>query len=367
MEDIYRKYANLLVNYCLELKEGDRCYVESSMLAEPLIKEFYREAMRVGAHVDFKLSFPEMNKIFFEEASDMQLQFVSPLKMEAFSNYEAYMLIRAPYDLHEEIRVDKGKKQTRSKALHELNQLYFKRTAEKSMRRSLCQFPTDTVAENAGMTLEEYSDFVFNACKLYADDPAAEWRRLGETQQKIVDFLDKSKHIRYVNPRSDISFSVEGRKWINSDGKANMPSGEVFSAPVEESVNGEIYFDYPSIFWGQDVSGIRLKVQNGQIIEWSAEQGGEVLDKIMQIDGARYFGEVAVGTNYDVHRSTKNILFDEKIGGTIHMAIGQSYLQAGGKNQSSIHWDMIANMMDGAIYADGALIYQNGKFVDMLK
>ena len=215
------------------------------------------------------------------------------------------------------------------------------------------------------MSLEEYEQFIFNACKLYEDDPKAAWLKVRERQQAVVDYLNKAEHVQYKNGKTDISFSVAGRTWINSDGRTNMPSGEVFSGPVEDSVNGTVYFNYPSIFMGTEVRGITLEVENGKVKKWSAEQGEEVLDKVFEIDGARFFGEVAIGTNYSIQQPTKNILFDEKIGGTIHMAVGQSYKQTGGKNMSAIHWDMITDMKNGGeIFVDGELAYKDGKFLN---
>jgi aminopeptidase len=228
----------------------------------------------------------------------------------------------------------------------------------------LCQYPTLASAKAADMTLEEYADFVFKACRLDEADPVAAWLDVRKNQQGIVDKLNTCDIIRYRNERTDIRFSVKGRTWINSDGRANMPSGEVFTGPVEDSVNGIVHFDYPSVYSGFDVQGITLTVKDGLITEWDAEVGKEVLDQVFAIDGARYFGEVAIGTNYKIRQATRNILFDEKIGGTIHMAVGQSYLQSGGKNKSAIHWDMIADMKQGGeIVADGEVIYRDGHFV----
>jgi len=363
-QTINERYAHLLATYCLNLKPGDKVYVTSTILAEPLVKAFYKTALAMGAHVEYHLQFSESNKIFLETASEEQLDFVSPLSMEVMKTFDAYLVIRAPYNLKEDQNNPKAKNARRSEALRELNQIYFDRTGSKSMRRCLCQYPTPASAQEAGMSLSEYEHFVYNACKLFEDDPSTAWSELGKDQQRIVDYLNKSDLIQYKNQRSDIQFSVKGRTWINSDGKSNMPSGEVFSAPEEDSVNGFVYFDYPSIFWGQEVRGISLEVSQGEIVKWHAEQGQEILDQIIEIPGARYFGEVAIGTNYQIQQATKNILFDEKIGGSIHMAIGQTYYQAGGKNESSIHWDMIANMKDsGQIFADGTLIYENGIFL----
>lgn len=214
------------------------------------------------------------------------------------------------------------------------------------------------------MSLEEYTAFVFRACKLEQPDPAAAWSALGQAQQQIVDQLNGWQHFRYLNEKTDLQFTTRGRRWINSDGRTNMPSGEVYTSPEEDSVNGYIYFDYPAIRQGTEVRGVRLEVEDGQIMAWSAEVGQEVLDATFELPGARRFGEAAIGTNYGIDQFSKNILFDEKIGGTVHLAIGQSYLQCGGKNESPVHWDMIADMSrTGEIYADGKIIYRQGRFI----
>jgi len=214
------------------------------------------------------------------------------------------------------------------------------------------------------MSLEAYERFVYGACHLYDDDPVDSWNKVHAFQQRIVDYLNKVEYVHYKGSNMDIGFSVKGRTWINSDGKNNMPSGEVFSAPVEDSVNGKIRFSYPSIYMGQEVEDISLEVSNGEVVKWSAARGQRLLDEIFSIEGARRFGEVAIGTNREITRFTKNILFDEKIGGTVHLAVGQSYFHCGGLNKSSIHWDMIADMKDdGEIYADGNLIYRMGEFL----
>ena len=199
---------------------------------------------------------------------------------------------------------------------------------------------------------------------MFDEDPIAKWLEVRKKQQVYVDYLNKVDFVQYKGPNIDISFSVKGRTWINSDGRANMPSGEVFSAPVEDSVNGKVYFSYPGLYMGKDVSGVSLEVKDGLIVSWDAEQGKDILDKVFAIPGARNWGEVAIGTNYNIQRTTRNILFDEKIGGSIHMAVGQSYKQCGGKNESAVHWDMITDMKNGGeIWADGVKIYENGLFL----
>jgi aminopeptidase len=365
MRDILSRYADLLINYCVEITPGDRLLVTTSTLAEPLIREVQRSCLRAGGHLEVIFSWQEDYRILMGEASDEQLAYISPLRKIAFEEFEAYIHIRAPYNLKENQNVDPSRAAVRRAASRSINESYNRRTADRSLRRSLCQYPTQASAQQADMSLEEYQHFVFNACKLYNDDYIGAWQQLGRQQQQVVDYLNEVKQIRYQNDKTDISFSVDGRTWINSDGKTNMPSGEVYSGPVETSVNGVVYFDYPSIYMGQDVRGIRLEVEDGVVSKWSAEQGQAVLDKVFDIDGARQFGEVAIGTNYDINIPTKNILFDEKIGGTIHMAVGQSYKQTGGLNQSTVHWDMIADMSKAAtIEADGQVIYRDGHFTD---
>lgn len=359
-----QKYAHLLINYCLEIQPGERLLVSTSTLAEPLVRELYRECLKAGGHMEVRFSFREQNRLLHNLGNDAQMQYVSQGYKHAMEQFEAYLYIRAPYNLKEDQNMDRSKAALRRAAMKSINETYFARTADRSLKRSLCQYPTLANAQAADMSLEEYESFVYHACKLDQEDPIAAWQALGRQQQAITDFLNQKKTLRYKNEHTDISFSVDGRTWINSDGKTNMPSGEVFSGPVEDSVNGHVYFDYPSIYMGQDVKGIHLTVKDGLVTEWKADQGQAVLDKVFAVEGARRFGEVAVGNNYGIQQATRNILFDEKIGGTIHMAVGQSYKQTGGTNQCAIHWDMIADMSQGQIFADGELVYQDGRFLD---
>lgn len=366
MKSILEKYANLLVQYCLSIKEGDRFYLRSTTLAEPLVREVYRAALQAGATVDVELDFREKNRILLKEGNDQQLSYVSPLYEQAMEHYDTYLYIRAPFNLREDQNVDAEKRKLRQEAHKNVLKHYFKRTATLDLRRNLCQYPTQASAQEAGLSLEEYQQFVYNACRLYDDDPMQSWLDVRAKQQQIVDVLNSHTLIRYEGENTDISFRTDGRTWINSDGRTNMPSGEVYTSPVENSVNGVVHFSYPAIYMGHEVEGVTLHVKDGYIEKWEAKRGKAFLDEIFKIKGTRRFGEAAIGTNYHINRLTKNILFDEKIGGTIHMAIGQSYLQAGGKNESSVHWDMITDMSNqGAIYADGERIYEQGKFLFM--
>lgn len=364
MKDILAKYAQLLVNYCMELKAGERLYVRSTTLAEPLVREVYREALRLGAIVEVDLEFREQNRLLLTEAGEAQLNYVPTLYGLAMDQFDAYLFIRAPFNLREDQNIDGQKARQRQETLKESQQRYFERTATRALKRNLCQFPTPASAQEAGLSLEEYEQFVYGACRLYDEDPVQSWLEVRRSQQRIVDHLNKSENIRYVGEGIDISFSTRGRVWINSDGQTNMPSGEVYTSPVEDSVNGVIHFTHPAIYQSHEVEGVTLWVKDGFIEKWEARRGQHVLDSVFQQEGTRRFGEAAIGTNYHINRFTKNILFDEKIGGTVHMAVGQSYLQTGGKNQSPVHWDMIADMTQGgAIYTDGKKIYENGQFL----
>ena len=231
------------------------------------------------------------------------------------------------------------------------------------MRRCICQFPTQAAAQEAGMSLKEYENFIYKSCFLFDEDAIESWKQLGRNQQVATDYLNGCSRIYYKGPHIDIQFSTSGRKWINSDGKANMPSGEIYTAPVENSVQGVVTFTVPSIYMGQEAEQVQLEVKDGVVQKWTAIRGMELLNQVFDMPGARIFGEAAIGCNSNIQRFTKNILFDEKIGGTIHMAVGQSYAQCGGKNESTVHWDLITDMTNGGeIWADDVMIYKDGKF-----
>jgi len=361
----FKKYADLLTNYSLEIQPGERLLVRTTVQAEPLIKELYRAVYKAGGHMEVMLEIEGRQRIFMEEANGAQLDYVSPFLDYALRNFEAYLVIKAPYNLASGRGFPSEKVKQAKKAKQPLMKVYSERTATRDLKRSLCVFPCNALAQMAGMSLVDYTDFVFKACKLDAENPREAWLEVRKNQQHIVDHLNSKNSVRYVNELgTDIRFSTEGRTWINSDGQTNMPSGEVYTSPVEDSVNGVIHFNFPSVYMGTEVRDVRLEVKEGEVVNWSAKNGQEVLDQVFKIPGANRFGEAAIGTNYGIQKITKNILFDEKMGGTVHMAIGQSYLQAGGKNTSSVHWDMISEMRNGGeIFADDELIYKDGKFI----
>lgn len=358
------KYASLLLNYCLEMQPGEKLLVNTTTLAEPLVEKLFEQSLQMGVIMEVMFDWKGKLETYAAYGHAAQAGYVSPLYREAVESYDGYLVIRAPFISKVTTIPSTTLTALRSEAIKDLNKLYFERTATRSLKRNLCQYPTEQGARSANMTLEQYTDFIINACYLNEDDPGAHWVKVRQVQQSIVDHLNKCSSFRYQSEVMDIQFDTTGRTWINSDGKTNMPSGEVYTSPVEDSVNGYITFTLPSLYQGHQLHNVRLEVKDGYIEQWTCDNNKEVLDEVFKIEGSRRFGEAAIGTNYRITQLTKNILYDEKIGGTVHMAIGQSYLQSGGKNESTIHWDMITDMVSGGkIYADDELIYENGRFL----
>jgi aminopeptidase len=262
--------------------------------------------------------------------------------------------------------VDPAKIRTHRAATSEIQQIIHKREAEGKYRWTGLPYPAEAEAQEAAMALPEYEDFVYGSCLVDRNDPVAEWKKVRERQDKICRFLNRASEIHMLGEDTDLSFSVRGRKWVNCSGEKNMPDGEVFSAPVEDSVNGVIRFTFPGIYSSREIEDIELTFKAGKVVKAWAAKGGDLLEQLLKIEGADRLGEVAIGTNYGITRFTKNMLFDEKMGGTIHMALGfNSAPETGGKNMSAVHWDILKDLKkDGEIYADKKLFYKNGKFLN---
>ena len=234
-----------------------------------------------------------------------------------------------------------------------------------NFRWALTLYPTVAYAQDAEMSLHDFEEFVFDVCFLNDEDPSASWRAVSVEQQRLVDWLVGRKQIRIVGPNTDLRLSIDGRIFINSDGKRNFPSGEFFTGPLEQSANGVIQFDVPSSYHGRTIEGVRLVFREGKVVEAHARQGQEFLESMLELDsGARYLGEFAFGNNPGVVRATKNTLFDEKMGGTVHLALGNSYPETGGLNISALHWDMVCDLrQQGEVWIDDVLFLKNGKIL----
>ncbi len=359
------RLAKLIVEYCVSVRRGDEVLVGAGFEALPLIRELYREVVVHGGYpLIVSIHDEVLDEIFYRYAPDYLLDYISPIEEEIVKRINVRIRILSPSHTKHLIGVEPERIKKRNKARFNLTKIFLERSAKKELRWNVTAYPTRALAQEAGMSIMDYEDFVYRAVMVDRDDPVKAWIEKAREQQRIVDFLNKVSELRYEGPGIDLVLRVDGRKWINDDGKYNMPGGEVFSAPIEDSVEGYVVFDYPAIWRGVEVEGVKLVFRKGVVVEASARRGGEFLKKMLETDeGARRLGEIAFGLNYGITRFTKEILFDEKIGGTIHMALGAAYPETGGLNKSSIHWDMIKDMRKHRVYADGDLVYENGRFI----
>jgi aminopeptidase len=359
------KMADLLVNYSVAVKAGDTVGIQADSLAEPLLKEIYVKVLQAGGHPFFLISPNGINDLFYRYASDEQLKHISPASKLINDTYDVLIRILAEDNTKELTNVDNAKIVTRMQARTEMRKTYLERAARGELRWVLAQYPTNAYAQDAEMSLSDYEDFVYQACLGDIKDPIGYWKKFSAGQEKVVEWLKGKKNIHVTAPETDLTLSVAGRVFINCDGRFNMPDGEVFTGPVEDSINGHVYFSYPTIENGHEVEGIRLWFENGKVVKATAEKNEEFLLKTLDTDeGARFVGEFAFGNNQGIKRITKQILYDEKIGGSFHMALGSSYPETGGKNTSAIHWDMICDMRKGGkVTVDGQTLYKDGKFV----
>jgi aminopeptidase len=350
------KLAQVIVNYSVELKKGDIVSIISPPIAEPLVKEMYRAVLDAGAHPHVRTYSSERSELMLKHGSDEQLEFLSPMVMHEIETVDARIALLADTNTRALSNTDPAKNAKLSAARKPYLDRIFERTANKELRWVGTQFPTNSSAQDAGMSLSEYEDFVFKAGHLDKDDPIAAWKDIAEKQEKAVKILDGKKNLHLLTGNgTDLTMSLDGRKWINCCGKLNFPDGEVFTSPVEDSVNGTIAFSFPSILMGRECKGVKLTFENGKVTKATAEKGEDfLLQMIDQDQGARFVGEFAIGTNYNITDYTCNTLFDEKIGGTVHLALGASIPEAGGLNKSGLHWDMVCDLRTGGkITLDG--------------
>jgi len=359
------KLADVLVAYSTAVQPGDKVVLQAEVQAAPLVEAVYARVLQAGGHPLVMLSLPSLEGLFFRFASDEQLQYVhEPIEL-VVESYDVRIGIMAQENTKALSGVDSSKMVLRRRAQTKIMKTFMQRGAAGELRWANTIFPTNAYAQDAEMSLDEYEDFVYGACVPDLDDPVGYWRRFSAWQQKIVDWFKGKDRVHVIGPETDLRLSIAGRTFINSDGKRNMPSGEVFTGPVEDSVEGHVYFSYPAITQGREVTGVRLWFEEGKVVKASAEKNeGYLLEMLDTDDGSRYVGEFAIGTNKGIDRFTGQILFDEKIGGSFHMAVGAGYPETGSENESAIHWDMICDLQDGGeIWVDDELLYQNGRFV----
>jgi len=360
-----RKLAELLVNYSTQVQPGDWVGILGEVGSLPILRDVYEAVLLAGGHPSLLIGDEQMQRKFLRLASDEQMNWIDPALKRYTEEGDVYICVGAPENTRAMSNISASRMQTWRAAQSEILQTRLERSARGEFRWVGSLYPTQASAQEANMSLEDYEDFVYGACFCDVDDPAAEWRNLSEMQQQKVDFLAGKDRIELRGPNIDLELSIAGRVFVNSDGKRNMPSGEIFTGPVEDSVKGWVRFSYPAIVGGRAVSGIELKFVDGMVSEASAEMNEDLLRAQLDTDaGARYLGEFAIGTNFGIDQFTGMILFDEKIGGTVHMAIGMGYPETGSRNKSAVHWDMICDMrQDSEIRVDGDLFYRDGQFV----
>ncbi len=366
MSDIrVEKMARVLVDYSINVKPGDRVMVEATLLAEPLVREVYRHILERGGHPHLLLSLPDQEEIFFAAAGNDQLDFVPALHQYAVEQFDARIRIYCEANTRALTQVDPVRMARRQKALAVVQGTVFRRAAEGNLRWISTQFPTQAYAMEAEMGYNEYMDFAFGACHVdeSTPDPVAYWMNIGSEQQRLIERLEGHKQVVLKGPDVDLRLSIDGRTFLNSCGIHNLPDGEIYTGPVEDSVEGWVRFTYPAIYAGQIVEGVELTFEKGQVVKASARRNEPLLLKMLETDaGARFVGEFAIGTNYQINRFTRNILFDEKIGGTFHMALGAGYPETGSRSLSVIHWDMICDMHNSEMLVDGETVYRDGRF-----
>jgi len=363
------KLADVIVNYSVGVKAGQLVRLSGSHVALPLLKELYRKVLAAGANPFVRLSAEELEEIFLKAAGEEQLKFLNPVTMYEIEKIDCTIGLWANENTKAMSNVDPKKIGLSSAARKPIMDTYMNRAASGSLRWVGTQFPTAASAQDAEMSLAEYEDFVFSAGMLDRPDPVAAWKAMSERQQQLTDFLNGKSdyHVTAANG-TDVRMSVAGMKWINCDGHENFPDGEVFTGPVIDSVNGQINFSFPAVHHGRECDGVKLTFKNGKVVDASAEKGQDFLFSMLDMDaGSRFLGECAIGTNYHITRYTKNTLFDEKIGGTVHFALGAGYPETGNTNQSGLHWDMVVDLRKGGrITIDGETINENGRFTNDL-
>jgi len=357
--------AKVLARYSLKISEGEKVFLQGEVDTLPLMRALCKEVVDLGAHPTTMITDLAIKEILLKHGSEAQLAMEQPVFRLAAETADVFISLWGESNTKALSNVDVSKIGARVKSSAAIMELFDEREKQGKLRWCGTQFPTSASAQDASMSLREYEDFVYGACLLDKVDPVAAWKEVAETQEALCGMLDQKKELHIVSEGTDLILRVEGRKWINCCGLQNFPDGEVFTSPVEDSAEGHIRFSFPGVSYGREVEDIRLVFEKGKVVEAKATKGEDILKQLLTVDeGASRVGEIGIGTNYGIGKFTRNMLFDEKIGGTVHLAIGRSLPEALGENMSSIHWDMLCDMREnGRIWADGELIYERGRFI----
>jgi aminopeptidase len=357
--------ARILVGYSTRVAPGEVCVIEGDVAAEPLLQCVYEEVLRAGAYPIVNIGLEGQAATYFKHASDDQLDWVSPTAQWAVENADVRIAAMAKVNTNDLSQVPPERQTRRQMAMRPLMDRAMERSAEGSYRWALTLYPTHAYASAAEMSLADYEDFYYAACLATDPDPLTAWKRASDEVERLRDWIQGREEVHIQGPGTDLRLGIAGRTFIAADGRHNMPDGEFFTGPVEDSAEGEVSFQLPSSVGGREVAGVRLRFEGGKVVDAGAERNEGFLVQMLDTDeGARRLGELGIGTNYGIARGTKEILLDEKIGGTVHLAVGKSYPETGGVNESAVHWDMICDLRQGgSITVDGEVLQRDGKFV----
>ena len=362
------RLAGVLVDYSTRVRKGDLVSIDTASAAAPLVREIWARVLAAGGHPHLRLDVDGVPELLLREGSDDQLSWVSPLRRAEVVRADVRIAIEADVNTRANTGVDPERQALAERARDPLRRIHFERVSNGELRSVVTLYPTQAAAQDADMSLSEYEDFVFKAGLLDRDDPSAEWEVLGRLYAQLASRLGERREIRVVGEGTDLTLDVEGRTWVPCDGRENFPDGEVFTGPVETEVDGTIRFTYPSSYAGRRIGGIELEFRAGEVVRAEADEGAAFLREMIALDdGARRVGEFAFGLNDAVTEFTGHTLFDEKIGGTVHLALGSSYPESGGQVQSALHWDLVCDLRQGSeVYADGELVCRDGRFLNGL-
>ncbi len=357
--------AAILVRYSTRVGEGDTCFIDGPAAAEPLIAAVFEEVIAAGGMPVLSLAFEGQNEVFLNRASDAQLDWISPTQHWAAHEADCRIAIWADTNTRELSNVDPERQTRRRAATRELSQALMQRSADGTHRWVGTLYPTNAHAADAEMSLREFEDFYFTACLADDDDPLSAWKRASEEWNRLAQHFEGGEEVHITGPGTDIRLGIAGRTFEVAEGAHNMPDGEFFTGPIEDATEGEVTFHLPATIAGREVVGVKLRFEAGKVVDASAERGEEFLISLLDTDeGSRTLGELGIGTNYGITHGTRSILLDEKIGGTIHMAVGASYPETGGKNESAVHTDLVCDLRKGGkIEVDGKVVQENGKFL----
>jgi aminopeptidase len=367
VSDRLRRFADVLVGYSGGVQPGDLTVVQGTVNVEPLLNELVAAVLRAGGQPSVRCE-PELDGLLLGEGSDEQIEWLTPGELQDIEQADVWIVVEAPTNTKALTSVDPEREARVQRARQRIRERYLERALAGELRWVLTGYPTNGAAQDAEMSLAEYENFLYDAALLDDGDPVERWRRFAGELQRVVELLATKEELRFVAEGTDLTIAVGGdRRWIGADGHENFPDGEVFTAPLDDSAEGEISFTFPAVFSGRQVDDVRLRFREGEVVEATASRGEQFLQEMLGLDdGARRVGELAFGLNDAVRVFTRNILFDEKIGGTMHLALGSAYPECGGVNRSALHWDMICDLRSSSeVYADGELVYRNGRFLSL--